>query len=68
MIPEHLLHELSDQLTATLKAMAKAKSVEEKKQYSEIVKNLSESLGVFLTMLSDLAPYGYDEDDEDDEI
>ena len=43
-------------------------SLEEKKQYSEIVKNLSESLGVFLTMLSDLAPYGYDEDDEDDEI
>ena len=68
MIPEHLLHELSDQLTATLKAMAKAKTVEEKKQYSEIVKNLSESLGVFLSMLSDLAPYGYDEDDEDDEI
>ena len=68
MIPEHLLHELSDQLTATLKAMAKAKTVEEKKQYSEIVKNLSESLGVFLTMLSDLAPYGYDGDDEDDEI
>ena len=68
MDPEKLMTELSSQLSATLKAMAKAKTVGEKKQYSEIVKNLSESLGVFLTMLSDLAPYGYDEDDEDDEI
>ena len=68
MDPEKLMTELSSQLSVTLKAMAKAKTVEEKKQYSEIVKNLSESLGVFLTMLSDLAPYGYDGDDEDDEI
>ena len=68
MDPEKLMTELSNELSATLKAMAKAKTVEEKKQYSEIVKNLSESLGVFLSMLSDLAPYGYDEDDEDDEI
>ena len=67
MIPEHLLHELSDQLTATLKAMAKAKSVEEKKQYSEIVKNLSESLGVFLGIIRDVAPYDFDEDDEDED-
>ena len=67
MIPEHLLHELSDQLTATLKAMAKAKSVEEKKQYSEIVKNLSESLGVLLGIIRDLAPYDFDEDDEDED-
>ena len=67
MDPEKLMTELSNELSATLKAMAKAKTVEEKKQYSEIVKNLSESLGVFLSMLSDLAPYGFDEDDEDDE-
>jgi hypothetical protein len=65
MIPEHVMHELSDQLSATLKAMAKAKSVEEKKQYSEIVKNLSESLGVFLGIIRDLAPYDFDEDDEE---
>jgi hypothetical protein len=45
--------------------MAKAKSVEEKKQYSEIVKNLSESLGVFLGIIRDLAPYDFDEDDEE---
>lgn len=44
MDPEKLMTELSSQLSATLKAMAKAKTVEEKKQYSEIVKNLSESL------------------------
>jgi hypothetical protein len=67
MIPEQLMHELSDQLAATLKAMAKAKSVEEKKQYSEIVKNLSESLGVFLGIIRDLAPYDFDEDDEDED-
>ena len=64
MDPEKLMTELSSQLSATLKAMAKAKTVEEKKQYSEILKNLSESLGVFLGIIRDLAPYDFDEDDD----
>ena len=57
----------SNQAAVATKAMAKAKSVEEKKQYSEIVKNLSESLGVFLGIIRDLAPYDFDEDDEDED-
>lgn len=65
MDPEKLMNDLSNELSANLKGLAKAKTVEEKKQYSEIVKNLSESLGVFLSMITELAPYGFDEDDED---
>lgn len=63
MDPEKLLDDLSKELSATLKAMAKAKTVEEKLHYSEIVKNLSESLGVFLSLISDMAPYGFDDED-----
>ena len=60
---EKLMDDLSRELSATIKAMAKAKTVEEKKQYSEIAKNLSESLGVFLAVISDMAPYGFDEEE-----
>ncbi|MBU1140565.1 MAG: hypothetical protein KKD01_04130 [Proteobacteria bacterium] len=63
MDPEKLMDALSKELSVTLKAMAKAKTPEEKLQYSEIVKNLSESLGVFLTLISDMAPYDFDEED-----
>ena len=63
MDPEKLMNDLSKELTAALKAMAKAKTPEEKLQYSQIVKNLSESLGVFLSIISDMAPYGFDEDE-----
>ncbi|HOG08791.1 MAG TPA: hypothetical protein PK983_11910 [Syntrophales bacterium] len=42
------------ELDHALKAMAKAKTVEEKEVYSRIVKNLSQSLGVFFTAASDM--------------
>ena len=64
MDPEKLMDDLSKELSTTLKAMAKAKSAEEKLQYSEIVKNLCESLGVFLGVISEMAPYGFDEDED----
>ena len=64
MDPEKLMDDLSQELSTTLKAMAKAKSAEEKLQYSEIVKNLCESLGVFLGVISEMAPYGFDEDED----
>lgn len=62
MDPEKLMDDLSKELSAALKALGKAKTLEEKLQYSEIVKNLSESLGVFLGLISDMAPFGFDEE------
>ena len=64
MDSEKLMDDLSKELSSTLKAMAKAKSAEEKLQCSEIVKNLCESLGVFLGVISEMAPYGFDEDED----
>lgn len=63
MEPEKLMENLSNELAAALKALAKAKTVEEKVQLSIVVKNLSESLGIFLRMVSDMMPF---EDYEDD--
>jgi hypothetical protein len=63
MDPDKLIDKLSNELAVTLKAMAKAKSAEEKLQYSEIVKNLCESLGVFFGLISEMAPFGFDEDE-----
>jgi hypothetical protein len=47
---EEIMEGISKELEASLKAMAKAKTVEEKVAYSQIVKNLSESLGMFLDL------------------
>jgi len=54
MNPEILMENLMKELDHALKAMAKAKTVEEKEVYSRIVKNLSQSLGVFFTAASDM--------------
>jgi hypothetical protein len=64
MDPEKLMDDLSKEITSALKAMAKAKTLEEKVQYSQVVKNLCESLGVFLGLISDMAPYGFDDDEK----
>jgi len=40
--------------------MGKAKTPEEKLTHSETVKNLCESLGVFLNLMSDVMPYDDD--------
>ncbi|THB75044.1 MAG: hypothetical protein D6B25_12635 [Desulfobulbaceae bacterium] len=59
-----IIDDLSNQLTAAITALEKASDTEEKVKQSVIVKNLSKSLNVFLTM-----PVGYQADDvnEDDE-
>jgi hypothetical protein len=62
MDPEKLMEDLSKELSGALKALGKAKSLEEKLQYSEIVKNLTESLGVFLGLASEMVSHGFDED------
>lgn len=62
MDPEMIMEDLSKELQATLKAMAKAKDANEKEVYSRIAKNLCESMGVFLRLASEMMEY--DEDDE----
>lgn len=58
-IIDSLTHQLSD----TLKAMGKTKNLEEKLTYSQIVKNLSESLEVFLMRMDDdMMDYDFEED------
>lgn len=53
---------LTKELNATLKAMAKAKNVNEKEVYSRIIKNLCESLGVFFDLVSEMTPFDFDDD------
>ena len=63
MDPEKLMDSISKELSTALKAMAKAKTAEEKVQYSQVVKNLCDSLGVFLSLATEMM--GYDDVDAD---
>ncbi len=62
MDPEKIMDDLLKELTSAMKSMAKAKTVEEKVAYSQIVKNISESLGVFLNLASNMMGLDLDED------
>lgn len=62
MEPDQLMEGISKELAAALKAMAKAKTAEEKLLHSSVVKNLSESLGVFLQLMSDMAMFNDDDE------
>jgi len=64
MDPEKIMNGISKEIFTALKAMEKAKTPEEKLMYSETVKNLCDSLGVFLNLISDMVPY----DNEDEPI
>ena len=68
MDPEKIMDGLSKELNFALKAMAKAKDVDEKEAYSRIEKNLCESLGVFLNLASEMMPYDFDDDLEEENI
>ena len=68
MEPDKLMDGLSKELTVALKAMAKTKDVAEKETYSRIVKNLCESLGVFLNLVSEMMPFDFDDDSTDDDL
>ena len=61
MNPDKIMTDISKEIAVTLKAMGKAKTPEEKRTHSETVKNLCESLGVFLNLMSDMMLY--DDDD-----
>ena len=68
MEPDKLMDGLSKELTVALKAMAKTKNVDEKETYSRIVKNLCESLGVFLNLVSEMMPFEFDDDSTDGDL
>jgi hypothetical protein len=55
MSPEKIVKGFSNEIGASLKAMAKAETPEEKHQYSEIIRNLTESLSTF--RMSQADPY-----------
>ena len=64
MNPEKIMEGLSKELEAALKAMASAKTVADKVAYSQIVKNLCDSLGVFLSLANDMIGYDMEEEEE----
>lgn len=68
MDPDKIMDGLSKELNSALKAMSKAKDVNEKEVYSRIVKNLCESLGVFLNLASEMMSLDIDDDLEKEDI
>lgn len=68
MDPDRIMDGLSKELQVALKAMAKTKNVSEKEAYSRIVKNLCESLGVFLNLASEMMQFDDGADSGGDDI
>ncbi len=68
MDPEKIMDNLTKELGLAFKGMAKAKNIEQKEAHSRVIKNLCESLGVFLDFAS-MMPYEdlYDEDEDYDD-
>ena len=64
---DRVMDGLMKELGVAIKAMGKAKKMDEKEAYSRIVKNLSESLGVFLDMANEMMMFN-DEDPEEDDM
>ena len=68
MDPEKVMENLFKELNNSLKAMGKAKTIEEKELYSRIIKNLAESSGVFFNAINDMMAYSTDNLDDLDDI
>ncbi len=62
MDTEKIMEGISAEMLVALSAMEKAETQEEKRIYSEIIKNLSSSLGELYHLISDMAGL-YDEDE-----
>lgn len=63
MDPEQIFEKISDEMNSALQSMADAATVEEKLQYSRIIKNLSKSLGVFLeAAMGDMTPFDLEDE------
>jgi CMP-2-keto-3-deoxyoctulosonic acid synthetase len=60
MDPENIMTGITNEIESALKAMAKAKTPEEKLMHSKTVKNLCDSLGIFLSFAGDMIPYDDD--------
>lgn len=60
---DKLLENLAKEANAALTAMAKTKDVNEKESYSRIVKNLCESLEIFLNLQNEMMRFDDDDDD-----
>jgi hypothetical protein len=63
MDPEKIMDGITKELGVALKAMSTAKKVEEKVAYSQIIKNLCESLGVFLDLANTMMDYEEEEEE-----
>ena len=61
-----IIDDISKEISGALKAMSQVKDVSDKEAYSRIVKNLCESLDVFLDLTRDMIPYDFDEFDDID--
>jgi hypothetical protein len=59
--PDEIMDALSTELSNALKEMSKTTSLDKKETHSRIVKNLSESLGVFLNLASDMIGFDPEE-------
>lgn len=64
---DRVMDGLMKELDVAIKAMGKAKKIDEKEAYSRIVKNLSESMGVFLDVVNEMMMFN-DEDPEEDDM
>ncbi len=60
-----LMDDISKELAIALKSMSQAKDIAEKEACSRIVKNLCESLDIFISMSRELVPYDFDDDFDD---
>jgi hypothetical protein len=63
MDPDKMLDGISKELMTALKDMAKTKNIDEKLKYSQVVKNLCDSLGVFLDFAGNMMPFDNEEND-----
>jgi hypothetical protein len=67
MDPEKMMIGISNGILASIKSMEDAKTPEEKLTHSKTIRNLCESLEVFLNLMTDMRLYDDDDDpDEDD--
>jgi len=64
--PDRVMSGLERELNSALKSMSKTKDINEKEIYSRIIKNLCESQGVFLKLATEMMPFDFDDDMEDD--
>ncbi|HHL33819.1 MAG TPA: hypothetical protein ENJ30_05585 [Desulfobulbaceae bacterium] len=69
MDPEQLMNALGSELKTSIRDMAGEEDLDRRVKQSEIVKNLSESMGVFLRLISDVMSADFDgfEEDYDDD-